>query len=208
MTDRNQPREDKFMRVCVASSRGPEIGRRCITWASENLPEGWQMSGKDTCDVFISVLYGELLPESFIAPRRCYNFHPGLLPDYRGSGSFSWALINKERRTGVTLHEIDKDIDHGAIIDIQPVPIEPTDTAETLFLTSMEMLFCMFTENFLSLLTGDYLTRPNEGGHLYLRQDLEEAKDITNIVKAFEFPGKEPCYWVDSQGTKHYVEYQ
>ena len=92
-------------KVHIATSRPEEIGNRCRTYASHNLPNGFELTDVPAeCDVFISVLYDTLITEEFIAARRAYNFHPGILPDFRGAGAFSWALLNKEKETGITLH--------------------------------------------------------------------------------------------------------
>lgn len=196
-------------KVHVATSRAEQIGRRCIDYAKVHIPDGWEWAENPwDCDVFISVLYACLLTRKFIRSRRCYNFHPGILPHYRGSGAYSWALLNHERVTGVTLHEIDTNIDTGPIIMIGEVAITETDTAGTLFANSMDMLYDMFKRRFHDLLLNNYTTIPNDGGETYFKTDLEQAKDITNIVKAFTFPDKESAYWVDSYGSKHYLEWK
>ena len=204
-------------KVHIATSRPEEIGNRCIKWAEQNTPERFELTeDMDECDIFISVLYDTIVPIKFISSygqsrerRCCYNFHPGILPDYRGSGVYSWVLLNKEETTGVTLHEIDPDIDHGPIINFSRTSIYPDDTAETLFDRCMNILFYnLFVPNYHRLLSGEYTTWPNEGGKTYYRKDLEEAKDISHIIKAFTFEGKDTVYWIDSQGEKHYIEWE
>ena len=133
------------------------------------------------------------------------NFHPGILPDYRGSGAYSWALINREKDTGITVHEIDCNIDSGPIIEVRKTLIYPEDTAESLFKRCMKLLYSAFCDNFYNILYGSYTTCPNNGGHLYLRKDLHTAKDITHLVRAFTFSNKESCYYYDSDGVKHYI---
>ena len=195
-----------MQKVYIASSRKEEIGTRCQEWAAKNLPQGFEMtSSPEECQVFISVLYDTLLPQKFIDKRRCFNFHPGILPDYRGSGVYSWVLINQESETGVTLHEIDYTIDTGPIIDTTRTPITEYDTAESLFDRCMELLYILFTCYFVRILTEEYDVRPNNGGYLYLRKDLEEAKDISRFIRAFTFQGKERCYWKDHHNARHYL---
>lgn len=194
------------MKVCIASSRPREIGDRCLAWAKENpAPDVQLVENPRACDVFISVLYDQRVDPNFIAKRRCYNFHPGLLPHYRGCGIYSWVLINRERDTGVTLHEIDYSLDTGAIIETVKTPITEYDTAESLFRRCMDLLYGLFTAYLHRLVASDYVTRPNQGGHLYLKRDLEKAKDISHIIRAFTFRGKESAFWCDRRGAKHYV---
>lgn len=195
-------------KVYIATSRPEEIGNLCSEWAAQNLPEGFSFTENlEECEIFISVMYDTLLQVEFLAQRRCYNFHPGILPDYRGSGVYSWVIINREKETGVTLHEIDTTIDTGPIIEIRKTLISPNDTAFTLFSRCMEILFTLFREYFHDILFNQYTTRPNEGGRLYLREDLEKAKDISHLVRAFSFKEKESLYWRNPQGSKRYLKW-
>lgn len=61
-----------------------------------------------------------------------FNLHASLLPDYRGAAPIHWAIINGEKRTGVTTFFIDDQIDTGAIILQEEVAIEPDETVGTL----------------------------------------------------------------------------
>ena len=45
-----------------------------------------------------------------------FNVHASLLPQYRGAAPINWALINGEKKTGVTSFLIDEQIDTGAIL--------------------------------------------------------------------------------------------
>lgn len=57
----------------------------------------------------------------------CVNRHFGLLPKYRGLYPLYWALRNKEKFCGVTIHRMNKIIDGGEIIEQQIVEISPKD---------------------------------------------------------------------------------
>ncbi len=61
------------------------------------------------------------------------NYHPSLLPKYRGGSAIAWALINGELQTGVTIHYIDEGVDTGDIILQEAVNIDPDDTTVTLY---------------------------------------------------------------------------
>jgi len=61
-----------------------------------------------------------------------FNLHASLLPQYRGAAPINWAIINKEKKTGVTTFFIDEKIDTGSIIANKEVIIEKSETAETL----------------------------------------------------------------------------
>lgn len=61
-----------------------------------------------------------------------FNLHASLLPDYRGAAPIQWAIINGEKKTGVTTFFLDENIDTGTIIANREVPILPTDNAGSL----------------------------------------------------------------------------
>jgi methionyl-tRNA formyltransferase len=202
---------DKNKKVYIATSR--HIGSVCTEWAIEKIKsiDGFELCHtKEECDIFISVLYEKLLKNHFIKDRKCFNFHPGILPEYRGAGAYSWTLINKEKETGITLHVIDEGIDSGNIIDIQSFKINhEADTAETLFDRGNELLFDMFRSWFEKLLVGEYKEKEQDSSNsaIYYRRDLNKAKDISNYIRAFTFSDKESAYFVNNDGEKVYIDF-
>lgn len=58
-----------------------------------------------------------------------FNLHASLLPDYRGAAPINWALINGDKKTGVTTFFIDDKIDTGAIILSKEIDIQPEENA-------------------------------------------------------------------------------
>jgi methionyl-tRNA formyltransferase len=55
------------------------------------------------------------------------NFHPSVLPLYRGPVPSYWVIRNGERRTGFTLHRITARIDDGEILDQEELPVGGLD---------------------------------------------------------------------------------
>lgn len=60
------------------------------------------------------------------------NVHPALLPAFKGAHAIRDAFLSGVKLTGVTVHFVDEEIDHGAIILQEAVEIEPGDTLEKL----------------------------------------------------------------------------
>lgn len=85
-------------------------------------------------DLIIVAAYGKILPEALldIPGFGCVNFHPSLLPKWRGASPIQNALLSGETETGVTLMLLDKGMDTGDILAQITVPIESTDTTPTL----------------------------------------------------------------------------
>lgn len=68
---------------------------------------------------------------------RIVNVHPGLLPDSGGAGMYGArvhhaVLASGARTTGVTVHLVDDEYDHGPVIAEWRVPVEEGDTTESL----------------------------------------------------------------------------
>ncbi len=69
-------------------------------------------------DILISISYGKIFPSDFVKlfPYGGINFHPSLLPGYKGPSPIRWVLLNGEEITGVTAHTITENIDTGKIV--------------------------------------------------------------------------------------------
>jgi len=88
----------------------------------------------------------------YLVPEYIYNtssiasivFHDSLLPAYRGFSPTSWAIINGESQTGVTMFYLAEEVDSGDIIDQSPVSIGPND--------NIELVMNRVTEKYLELL--------------------------------------------------------
>lgn len=197
------------MKVYITTTTA--VGQRCADWASSNLPSNTSIvSDMEDCELFFSIFYNKLLSPEFINGRRkCFNFHGGLLPQYRGSGTINWAIINGERESGITLHEIDSQIDHGPIISVRTAQIEERDTAKSLYEKLEVAIFATFKDWFVRLVTLNYSAIPQDHSKakLYRRADLQNAKDLSRFIRAFEFPGKECAFYINSAGQKVYLTF-
>jgi len=87
------------------------------------------------CDLFIVVAYGKIIPRLlFDMPRYgTINLHPSLLPLYRGAAPIQWALINGEKKTGITVQRINEELDAGDILLQESIDIPMDMTAGELY---------------------------------------------------------------------------
>jgi methionyl-tRNA formyltransferase len=72
-----------------------------------------------------SILPATLFP---LTKYRAVNMHASLLPRYRGAAPIPWAIANGEKETGVTLFQLDAEIDHGLVLGQARVTIGPEET--------------------------------------------------------------------------------
>ena len=82
-------------------------------------------------DVVAVVAYGRILPQRVldIPKKGCVNIHASLLPQYRGSAPYQWAVLDGLTETGVTAQHMALKMDAGDIIDVAKTPIGETETA-------------------------------------------------------------------------------
>ncbi len=82
-------------------------------------------------DVCAVVAYGRILPQKVldIPARGCVNIHASLLPQYRGSAPYQWAVLDGLTETGVSAQYMKLQMDAGDVIDVAKTPIGENETA-------------------------------------------------------------------------------
>ena len=82
-------------------------------------------------DICAVVAYGRILPQKVldVPGLGCINIHASLLPKYRGSAPYQWAVLNGEKETGVTAMYLCREMDAGDMIDRVKTLIGENETA-------------------------------------------------------------------------------
>ena len=82
-------------------------------------------------DVVAVVAYGRILPQRVldIVPGGFINIHASLLPQYRGSAPYQWAVLDGLTETGVSAQYMVREMDAGDVIGAVKTPIGPNETA-------------------------------------------------------------------------------
>lgn len=82
-------------------------------------------------DVCAVVAYGRILPQKVldVPTLGCINIHASVLPKYRGSAPYQWAVLDGLTETGVTAMYLVREMDAGDIIDVSKTPIGENETA-------------------------------------------------------------------------------
>lgn len=86
-------------------------------------------------DVICVVAYGKILPKEIleIPSKGCINVHGSLLPKYRGAAPIQWAVLNGDKKTGVTTMYMDVGMDTGDMILKQETKIGEDETTGELW---------------------------------------------------------------------------
>ena len=95
---------------------------------SEEVVEELRGLKPDICAV---VAYGRILPQRVldIPTCGCINIHASILPQYRGSAPYQWAVLDGLTETGVTAQHMVLEMDAGDVIDVAKTPIGENETA-------------------------------------------------------------------------------
>ena len=82
-------------------------------------------------DICAVVAYGRILPQKVldIPKYGCINIHASLLPQYRGSAPYQWAVLDGLKETGVSAQYMVREMDAGDVIDVAKTPIGENETA-------------------------------------------------------------------------------
>jgi len=102
--------------------------------------------------------YMRLLSPWFVQqfPQRILNIHPSLLPAFPGLEAQEQAFAYGVRVSGCTVHFVDEELDHGAIVVQKPVPILDSDDENTLAARILEQEHAAYTEAINIVLGGEF----------------------------------------------------
>lgn len=137
----------------------------------------------DRPDFIIVAGYGYLIPANWLnfAKIMALNIHPSLLPGYAGRFPAEWAILNGETTTGTTIIQMSEKFDRGAILAQKTLPIDDSDTRETLY----TKLYTLSSELLLStlpkIISGQITPLPQATTGFYARQISREDGYISNL---------------------------
>lgn len=115
-------------------------------------------------DVAVVVAYGKILPQAILdVPKYgCINIHGSILPKYRGSAPIQWAVIDGEKKTGVTSMQMDAGIDTGDMLLVDETDIGENETAAELFDRLSEMGARLAVKTLEALEKGELEPKPQD----------------------------------------------
>lgn len=159
-------------------------------------------------DVMITCAYGQILSQEIldIAPLGVLNVHGSVLPKYRGSAPIQRALINGEKKTGVTIMKTDIGMDTGAILSMEELDINGDDYVGDLY----EKLSCvganLLIKTLDGYLSGEIVPVPQNDALATQAPPLKKeeayldftrsAENVRNVIRGF---GYGVCEFRDEQ---------
>jgi methionyl-tRNA formyltransferase len=149
----------------------------------------------------VLVAYGQILPASIIdLPKLgCINIHASLLPAYRGAAPVNWAIINGEKKTGITMMLMDEGMDTGPVLLQNEIEIRENETTGSLYL-KLSKIGADLLISLLKELEGGRLTPRTQAGEVSYAPVLKKtdglldwsrsAKDLCSFIRGMNpWPG-------------------
>lgn len=128
-------------------------------------------------DVVAAVAYGRILPQRVldIPQKGCINIHASILPQYRGSAPYQWAVLDGVKQTGVSAQFMSLGVDEGDVIGVSETPIGENETAGEL----LDRLAVLGAD-----LLSETLTKVEDGTVTAVAQDHAKATFAPMLSKA------------------------
>ena len=127
-------------------------------------------------DLIVVVAYGQILKKPLLElpERGCWNVHASLLPKYRGASPIAAAIRDRQRKTGVTIMQMNEGLDTGDMLGNVATRIRPGETTG--------MLHDRLAGKAAPLLV-DLLDRSEKGKIKRVRQNNAEASVAPRMTK-------------------------
>ena len=95
----------------------------------------------------------KILPKKFLDlfRKKIINIHPSLLPKFKGLNTYKRVLENKEKKTGCTVHFVNKNLDSGNIVCQKTFYIAPNDDEFTLKIKTQRLEQVVFPEAIIKI---------------------------------------------------------
>jgi methionyl-tRNA formyltransferase len=207
-------RDAPALRVRFIVGRHPEPDP-ALRWAAEELhvpfysvqdvnrPAFREKIRTHEADIHVSMSFDQILEPEIIemAPEGFINCHAGALPFYRGRNVLNWVLINGDDRFGVTVHEMEEQIDTGDILLQRFAEIDASDDYASLLDKAATLCADTLHDALLQLQDGTAERTPQEevhpvGFYSSKRREGDEwidwrwsSRRIHNFVRALVPPG-------------------
>ncbi len=110
-------------------------GLKVFQFASLKSPEATQAMRDLGADIGIMAFVLQFAPQEFVSiPRHgTIQYHPSLLPKYRGPSSINWPIIKGEKKTGLTIFRPTDGLDEGPVILQKETEVSENDTLGTVY---------------------------------------------------------------------------
>ena len=143
-------------------------------------------------DVIVVIAFGQILSKEILELPKygCINVHASLLPKYRGAAPIQWAVINGDKKSGVTTMYMAEGLDTGDIIDTSEIVLDEKETGGSLFDKLADLGGKLILNTLDKLETGTATrTRQDDARSTYAGKITKELGKIDFTKSAAEIEG-------------------
>ena len=175
-------------------------------------PEATRAMKEAGADIGIMAFVTQFAPQEFVTIPRCgtIQYHPSLLPKYRGPSSINWPIIKGDTETGLTIFRPTDGLDEGAVVLQKKTPIGPDDTLASVY---FDRLFPMGVQAMLEaaglVLAGRHTERAQdesqasyEGWCRSAEAKIDWAKPIDHVYNLIRGCNPAPGAWTTVDGKR------
>lgn len=139
-------------------------------------------------NIGIVVAYGKLIPPEIldIFPQGLLNIHASLLPRYRGASPIESAMLNGDPETGVTLMQIEPDLDTGPTYAVAKLPLNGTEIREQLYVALAGLGADLLASHLEAILSGQLTPTPQDSTYASVVGRISKADGILDWTKPAE----------------------
>lgn len=148
-------------------------------------------------ELIVVAAFGQFLSKEILELPKygCINVHASLLPKYRGAAPIQYAIIKGEKKSGVTIMQMDIGMDTGAMLDKVVVPIEENTTMGELHDALREQGATLLLQVIDKIATGTAVAEPQDDAQAtyatLLDRSMEHidwsktAQEVHNLIRGF-----------------------
>lgn len=148
-------------------------------------------------ELIVVAAFGQFLSKEILELPKygCINVHASLLPKYRGAAPIQYAIIKGEKKSGVTIMQMDIGMDTGAMLDKVVVPIEENTTMGELHDALREQGAALLLEVIDKIAAGTAVAEPQDDAQAtyatLLDRSMEHidwsktAQEVHNLIRGF-----------------------
>lgn len=167
-------------------------------------------------NIFVSMSYNQIFKKIFfkLTKKKLINCHAGALPYYRGRSPINWAIINGEKKIGITTHFINSKIDSGDILDQEFINVKKNDNFKTILskcynICPMQLYRVLKKIKNKSIKIIKQSSISTKGSYFFKRKNGDEIinfnnnfKNLNNFIRGLVFPSIGATFFYNRKSYK------
>lgn len=174
------------LKAPAVKARALELGLEVTQPTKVRTPDFAEWVRAREADVAIVMAYGRILPKGVLdGPRRgMLNLHASLLPKYRGAAPITWAVVDGETKSGVSLMQMDEGMDTGPVFSMHEVPIGPDMTAGELNVALAACAAEVVLADVARAVSGELVAQPQDASQATMARMLTKEDGLVPWSKS------------------------